>query len=148
MAALGIQLNITDRTGATHATSVTIIDMVMLDRENTGTVGTVTATARASIFTTGANMKGFKSPIEQFMFEFTYATPCPCNGLTPCSEEAPCPEGCTCSGSVCVNVEAALSCKDAWDQALVTCKTLTAQTHLDGEATAYNYTTGTYVTVT
>ena len=75
MAALGIQLNITDRTGAIHATSVTIIDMVMLDRENTGTVGTVTATARASIFTTGANMKGFKNPIEQFMFEFTYATP-------------------------------------------------------------------------
>ena len=75
MAALGIQLNITDRSGATHASSVTIIDMVMLDRENTGTVGTTTATARASIFTTGGNLKAFKTPIEQFMFEFTFTPP-------------------------------------------------------------------------
>ena len=148
MAALGIQLSITDRTGTTHGTSITIVDMVMLDRENTGTVGTTTATARASIYTTGANLKGLKDHIEQFMFEFTYTPPCPCNGITPCSEEFPCPDGCACSGGVCIGEEGSTTCTNVWDEAVIACKALTAQTHLDGETTAYNYTTGTYVSVT
>ena len=153
MAQLGIQLNITDRSGATHATSFTMIDMVMLDREGSGTVGTTTATARASIFTTGTNLKGLKSPIEQFMFEFTFTPPCPCNGITPCGEGLPaCPEGCGCiegeGGGACVGNELGVTtCTNVWDEALIACKALTAQTHLDGETTAYNYTTGTYVNV-
>ena len=148
MAILGIKLSITDRTGVVHANSFTMIDMVMLDRENTGTVGTVTATARASIFTTGANMKANTDPIEQFMFEFTYTEPCPCNGITPCTEETPCPEGCSCADGVCVGAEGSTTCTDAWDEALIACKALTAQTHLDGVGTTYNYTTGSYLNVT
>lgn len=152
MAQLGIQLNITSRSGAAYTTSFTMIDMVMLDREGSGTVGTTTATARASIFTTGANLKTAKLPIEQFMFEFTYTTPCPCNGITPCGEGIECPGGCGCGedgagNPVCVGAAGATTCTDVWDEALIACKALTAQTHLDGEATAYNYTTGTYLSV-
>ena len=142
MAALGIQLNITSRTGAAYTTSFTMIDMVMLDREGSGTLGTTTATARASIFTTGSNLKLKKDPIEQFMFEFTYTTPCPCNGVTPCTEAI---EPCACIGNVLAGPVGATTCTDVWDEALIACKALTAQTQLDGEVTAYNYTTGSYV---
>lgn len=146
MAVLGIQLSITDRSGSVEATSFTMVNMVMLDRENTGIAGTTTATAQASIFSTAVNLRVNKDPIEQFTFEFTYTTPCPCNGISPCGEGlASCPEGCACAGGVCVGSAGDTTCTDVWDEALIACKALTSQTHLDGEVTSYNYTTGSYV---
>ena len=146
MARLGIQLSITDRSGSVQATSFTMIDMVMLDRENTGVAGNTTATAKASIFSTAVNLRVNKDPIEQFMFEFTYTTPCPCNGITPCGGEfGECPDGCGCVGDVCKGPAGDTTCTDVWDEALIACKALQTQTHLDGEVTSYNYTTGTYV---
>jgi hypothetical protein len=153
MALTGIQLAIIDRAGTTHAASFTIIENISLDREGTGTAGTTTAVAKASIYSSGNNLKAVKEPIEEFMFEFTYTSPCPCNGITPCGEGlAPCPDGCGCieaeGGGVCAGAELGnTTCTDVWDEALIACKALTAQTQLDGVATAYNYTTGSYVAI-
>ena len=145
MAKLGIKLGITSRTGIPLAQAFTCIDKIMLDREGTGASYTTTATAIANVYSDSASHAAANNPLETFAFNFTYTEPCPCNGITPCTEETPCPDGCNCLDGVCAGGEGSTTCTDVWDEALIACKALTSQDHLDGSVTAYNYTTGTYL---
>ena len=145
MARLGLHKNLTLNTGIVAANSFTVIEKVMLDRSNTGKTSTVTATALAAIYASETLFAAGNKSLQEFAFTFTYTEPCPCNGLQPCGEEGAgdCPGGCDCEGGLCVGATGSQTCTDAWDEALMHCKTLTAQTLVSGESAAYDYTSGT-----
>jgi len=142
MAVLGLVKNITTRTGVAATTSFTSIRQISIDR-NSGSSGSVVASAVAAIHFNGSALRNNKEPMEEFSFSFTYTSPCPCNGLAPCGEGIFSPPGCGCSGGVVIGPTGTTTCTDIWDEALMHCKTLTLQTHLDGLETSYNFTTGT-----
>tara|TARA_R110002167_G_scaffold305707_1_gene510073 strand:+ start:431 stop:883 length:453 start_codon:yes stop_codon:yes gene_type:complete len=143
MAILGLVKNITTRTGVPATTSFTSIRQISTDRqENAGASGSVVASAVAAIHFNGNALRVNKEPMEEFSFEFTYTSPCPCNGLAPCGEGIDSPPHCGCSEGVVIGPNGNSTCTDIWDQALMHCKTLTTQSHLDGIATAYDFTSG------
>jgi hypothetical protein len=146
MARLGIHKDLTLNTVSRIKDSFTVIEKVMLDRADTSSASTVTATALARIYYTPTAFAAGNTAIQEFSFNFTYTEPCPCSGLQPCGGEGDpaCADGCTCTDGACVPSEILPpTCKDAWDEALMACKLLTAQTLMTGETVAYDYTTGT-----
>ena len=140
MAVLGLVKNITIRTGVRASHSFTSIRQISIDRQpHAGASGFFVATALAAIHLDGGMLANNSEPMEEFSFTFTYTTPCPCNGLTPCTGGV---DPCGCSEGVLVGPTGSTTCTDVYDQALMHCKTLTAQAHLDGIETAYDYTSG------
>lgn len=145
MAVLGLVKNITTRTGVAATTSFTSIRQISIDRQpNAGTSGLFVASAVAAIHFNGNSLRVGKEPMEEFSFSFTYTSPCPCNGLAPCGEGIESPPGCGCSEGVVIGPNGPNTCTDIYDEALMHCKTLSAQTHLDGLETSYDFTSGTY----
>jgi hypothetical protein len=146
MARLGLHKNLILNTGSRETDSFTVIEKVMLDRADTGSASTVTATAIAGIYSSATTFAAGNKSLQEFAFTFTYTEPCPCNGLQTCGGEGDpaCPAGCACTGGVCVSASPPPpTCTDAWDEALMACKLLTAQTLMTGETVAYNYTSST-----
>jgi hypothetical protein len=144
MAVLGLVKNITTRTGVSATASFTSIRKISIDRqENAGSSGLFVASAVAAIHFDANALRINKEPMEEFAFSFTYTSPCPCNGLAPCGGEGiDSPPGCGCSEGVVIGPNGNTTCTDIWDEALMHCKTLTTQSHLDGIATAYDFTSG------
>ena len=143
MAVLGLVKNITTRTGVAATTSFTTIRQISIDRKpNAGVSGLFEASAVAAIHFNSNALRLGKEAMEEFSFAFTYTSPCPCNGLAPCGEGIESPP-CGCSEGVVVGPTGATTCTDIYDEALMHCKTLTTQTHLDGLETDYDFTSGT-----